>query len=209
MKDLQDSIKEAEKGNDLSGEKAELYEMYQQLPSVVKMRLQTQMDKGNYFEAVGTIRGFVNQVVDRVLLDQWTDKDLPAEEQLKKYNEMRNEYLGKAYKDYRQYARIIIIQLLMSNEELKLDSLVKLRPDTNKSVSELFEEIKTNLNKSVIKSIIENKTAIKEITSGDEGNTITNLGNILALLEDSLIKASATEQLEIPVTAVRKILAAA
>ena len=209
MKDLQALIKEAKGRDNLSEEKAKLYDMYQQLPSVIQMRLQTQMDKGNYFEAIGTIRGFVNQVVDRALLDQWTDKNLTSEEQRKKYNELKNEYLGKAYKDYRQYTRIIIIQLLMSNEELKLDSLVKLRPDTNQSVSELFEEIKTNLNKSVIKSIIENKTAIKEITSGDKGNTITNLGNILALLEGSLIKASATEKLEIPLTAVRKILAAA
>ena len=183
--------------------------IYQQLPSVIKMRTQTEISKGNYFEAIGTIRGFVNQVIDRAILDQWINKDLSLDKQHKKYDEMRNEYLGKKHKDYRQYARITVLQLLMSNEELKLDSLVKLRPDTNQSVVELFEQIKTDLNKGVVKSIIENRTAIKGITSNDEGNTITNLGNILALLEDSLVKASATEQLEIPMMAVKNILAAA
>ena len=97
----------------------------------------------------------------------------------------------------------------MSNEKLDLDSLVKLRPDTNQRVEDLFNEIKTNLNKGVIKSIIENKTAIKEISDNDEENAIANLRNINALLEDSLIKAREVKQLEISAQKVRSILAAA
>ncbi|GEM_PF-5248910 len=186
-------------------------EVYTQLPSVIKMRIQTEMEGWKSFEAIGTIRGFVNQVIDSAILEQWRNsyENLTLEKQHEKYSELRNKYLGKEYKEYREYARIIIIQLLMSNEKLNLDSLIKMRPDTNQRVEDLFNEIKTSLNKDVIKSIIENKTAIKEITSNDEGNTIENLGNILALLEGNLIKASAVEKLEIPVTAVRSILAAA
>ena len=185
--------------------------LYQQMPSVIRMRVQTQMTRGNYFEAIGTIRGAVNQIIDSVILAQWENKyeNLTPDKQREKRDELRKEYLGKDYKEYRQYARIIITQLLMSKEILDLDSLVKMRPDTNQRVEELFNEIKITLNKGVIKSIIENKTAIKEITPNDEGNTITNLGNIIALLEGSLITASSAEKLDIPIMAVKSILAAA
>ena len=181
------------------------------MPSVIRMRVQTQMTRGNYFEAIGTIRGAVNQIIDSVILAQWENKyeNLTPDKQREKRDELRKEYLGKDYKEYRQYARIIITQLLMSKEILDLDSLVKMRPDTNQRVEELFNEIKITLNKGVIKSIIENKTAIKEITPNDEGNTITNLGNIIALLEGSLITASSAEKLDIPIMAVKSILAAA
>ena len=90
------------------------------------------------------------------------------------------------------------------------NSILNGTPITESYASKLFDGTLANdLNKGVVKSIIENRTAIKGITSNDEGNTITNLGNILALLEDSLVKASATEQLEIPMMAVKNILAAA
>ena len=149
--------------------------IYQQLPSVMRMRIQTEMEEWKYFETIGTIRGFVNQVIDQTILSQLEGVE-------------RKDYFGKKQREYRQYARTIILQLLMSNEKLDLDSLVKLRPDTNQRVEDLFNEIKTNLNKGVIKSIIENKTAIKEISDNDEENAIANLRNINALVDFLLYK---------------------
>ena len=59
-------------------------------------------------------------------------------------------------------------------------------------------------------TIIANKSAIKELeTEKEVANAMTNFMNINTLLEGSIIEAKVTKQLQIPVTAVRNILAAA
>lgn len=169
-------------------------EIYKQLPSVIQMRIETEILRNNYFEVLGTIRGTINQIIDKSLLVHWKSVT-------------RNKYLEKEYKEYRQYIRIRAIQLIMAGQNL--NELLELRPDTNQSAEELFNTIKIELNKDVKRTVIANKITIKEITDSEVTNTITNFMNINILLEDSLIEAKATQQLQVSVNAVRSILAAA
>ena len=187
----------------LSNEKSELYEFYKQLPPVIQKRIKKEIEKGNYFEAIGTIRGAINQIIDSSLLEHWAAGDKSYE----KNQELRNNYLKEVNKEYRQYIRIRALQLAMNGNDL--DALLNERPDTNMSVRQLFETIRTDLNKDVIKTIIENKYSIKTLKKEEEPGAKTNFMNINTLLEDSIIEAKVTKQLQIPVTAVRNILAAA
>ncbi|MBR3627480.1 MAG: hypothetical protein IKN42_01380 [Elusimicrobia bacterium] len=169
-------------------------EIYKQLPSVIQMRIETEILRNNYFEELGTIRGTINQIIDKSLLVHWKSVT-------------RNKYLEKEYKEYRQYIRIRAIQLIMAGQNL--NELLELRPDTNQSAEELFNTIKIELNKDVKRTIIANKTVIKEIKDSEVTNTITKFMNINILLEDSLMEAKATKQLQVSVNAVRSMLAAA
>ena len=168
--------------------------IYKQLPAILQMRLQTQIDEGKYFEAIGTIRGFVNQVIDQAILSKYEGSK-------------REDYLKKEYKEYRQYMRIRAIQLVMAGENLS--DLLELRPDTNQTVEELFYSIRTEVNKDVRKTIIANKVAIKEISDKEKETAKTNFMNINVLMEENLRPARGVKQLEISAQAVRSILAAA
>ncbi len=176
--------------------------IYKQLPSAIQMRIQTAISKGNYFEAIGTIRGAVNQIIDSFVLGQ---SAFETEDQVK----LRDKYLKKEYKEYRQYVRIRALQLVMAGENLS--SLLESRPDTNQTVEQLFDAIRTELNKDVRKTIIANKTAIKEIKAKDEiENAKTNLMNVNILLDDSLRdRLVVTKQLDVSAQTIRSILAAA
>ena len=177
--------------------------IYKQLPSVIQMRIQTAISKDNYFEAIGTIRGTVNQIIDTFVLGQTAFEETDQKE-------LRSKFLKKEYKDYRQYVRIKAIQLVMADAKLKLDELLEARPDTNQTVEQLFDAIRTELNKDVRKTIIANKTAIKEIDTKEIENAKTNLMNVNILLDDSLRdKLVVTKQLDISAQAVRSILSAA
>ena len=122
--------------------------------------------------------------------------------------DLRSKYLKKECKEYRQYVRIKAIQLVMAGENLS--ALLELRPDTNQTVEQLFDVIRTELNKDVRKTIIANKTAIKVIEKAEIENAKTNLMNVNVLLDDSLRdKLVVTKQLEISAQTVRSILSAA
>ena len=187
----------------LADKKSELYEFYKQLPPTIQKRIKEKIESGNYFEAIGTIRGAINQIIDSSLLEHWAAGDKSYD----KYQKLRNNFLKKDHKEYRQYIRIRALQLAMNGNDL--DALLNERPDTNLSVKQLFETIKTDLNKDVIKTIIEKKYSIKTLDKKEEAEAKTNFMNINTLLEDSIIEAKVSKQLQIPVTAVRNILAAA
>ena len=168
--------------------------IHKDLPPVMQMRIETEMQEWKFFEAIGTIRGFVNQVIDQAILSKYEGSK-------------REDYLKKEYKEYRQYMRIRTIQLIMSGENLS--DLLELRPDTNQTVEELFDSIRIEVNKDVRKTIIANKVAIKEISDKEKETAKTNFMNINVLMEENLRPARGVKQLEISAQAVRSILAAA
>ena len=161
--------------------------IHKDLPPVMQMRIETEMQEWKFFEAIGTIRGFVNQVIDQAILSKYEGSK-------------REDYLKKEYKEYRQYMRIRTIQLIMSGENLS--DLLELRPDTNQTVEELFDSIRIEVNKDVRKTI-------KEISDKEKETAKTNFMNINVLMEENLRPARGVKQLEISAQAVRSILAAA